>query len=256
MTERKAFTIGEVAARTGLSERALRHYEAEGLLKPGRTAAGRRAYGAPDLAALARIRLLKKAGFTVAQIAAVSNGRRELRRLVEAQLDVLKLQQTQLQIAVALLSSVKARLERASSLDAETLCELIRTGERTMQDEQWKQIINRCYTPEEQAHWRRKKEEMAEGAGFDQAAYTKAWEDLSRRIEAVLPMDPKSPEAQGFVGEWNKLLEPFMKIATPEMKQGAGRLWSKMDEWQGEVKSPISPAVWKFMQEAQKAAKP
>jgi DNA-binding transcriptional MerR regulator len=37
--------IGEVAERTGLSHRALRFYEARGLVKPLRLAGGRRAYG-------------------------------------------------------------------------------------------------------------------------------------------------------------------------------------------------------------------
>ena len=91
-------------------------------------------------------------------------------------------------------------------------------------------------------------------AGFDQAAYTKAWEDLNARIEAALPLDPASDKAQGFVAEWNTLIEPFMKMATPEMKKGAGNLWSRIDEWEGEVKSPISSKVFKFMQEASRHA--
>jgi DNA-binding transcriptional MerR regulator len=245
-------SIGEVAARTGLTERALRHYEAQGLLRPGRTAAGRRVYDAADLEALARISLLKKAGFTVAQIKRLTSGAGDLRRLVEAQLEVLVFQRAQLETAVGLLRSVRDRLDHSDPIDAETLCDVIRTGEQAMQDEQWKKVLDRYYTPEEQEHWRKHKQETAAMAGFDQAAYTKAWEDLNARIEAALPLDPASDEAQGFVTEWNRLLEPFMKTATPEMMEGAGRIWSNIDEWEGEVKSPISPKVVKFISEAAK----
>lgn len=37
--------IGELARRTGVSERMLRYYEQEGLLRPARTTSGYRDYG-------------------------------------------------------------------------------------------------------------------------------------------------------------------------------------------------------------------
>lgn len=254
MTREEALTIGDVAARTGLTERALRHYEAEGLLRPARTAAGRRFYLARDLERLAQIAAFKRAGFTVAQIRLLIEGKAALSTLIDAQLDALKAQKSEIETAVGLLSSVRRKLGEGEALDAPTLCELIRTGERTMQDQQWKKVLDRYYTPEEQAHWRDRKLEMAKTGGFDQASYTNAWEDLSRRIEAALPLDPASEKAQGFVAEWNKLLEPFMKIATPEMTKGAANLWSRIDEWEGEVKSPISSKVVSFIREAMKRA--
>lgn len=254
MTREKALTIGEVAARTGLTERALRHYEAEGLLKPARTSAGRRFYIARDLERLAQVVAFKRAGFTVAQIRLLIEGKAELATLIDAQLDALKAQMGEIETAVGLLSSVRRKLGEGETLDASTLCELIRTGERTMEDQQWKKVLDRYYTPEEQAHWREKKLEMANAGGFDQTAYTKAWEDLSRRIEAALPLDPASDKAQNFVAEWNKLLEPFMKVATPEMMKGAANLWSSVSEWEGDVKSPISSRVMAFMREATKHA--
>jgi DNA-binding transcriptional MerR regulator len=250
--EKRTLSIGEVVEKTGLSERALRHYEAEGLLAPARTEAGRRVYQAGDMLALARVTLLKKAGFTVAQMRSLMNGKGpDAASLVAAQIDILKAQRAQLDTAVKILSAVQRRLGDGEEIDVETLCELIRTGERTMEHEQWKKVLDRYYTPEEQERWRKVKESAFKG--FDQAAYNKAWKDLSDRIEKALPMDPASEKAQAFVKEWNKLLEPFMKVATPEMKAGAKGFWSRIDEWEGEVKSPISSKVAKFMGEAMKA---
>lgn len=60
--------IGELARRAGVSERALRYYEEQGLLTPRRRPSGYRVYGDEDVAAVRRIRLLLAAGLSTAQI--------------------------------------------------------------------------------------------------------------------------------------------------------------------------------------------
>ncbi|MEV0952647.1 MerR family transcriptional regulator [Promicromonospora sp. NPDC050249] len=60
--------IGQLARRTGTSQRALRYYEAQGLLAPTRQASGYRVYGDDDVALVHRIRTLLAAGLTTAQI--------------------------------------------------------------------------------------------------------------------------------------------------------------------------------------------
>ena len=82
--------IAEVARLTGLTSRALRFYEARGLVTPLRTASGRRHYGAPELERLHQIIAMKRAGLTLAQIQRLSAGRRlDLRGIVEAQIESL-----------------------------------------------------------------------------------------------------------------------------------------------------------------------
>ncbi|ATE58737.1 MerR family transcriptional regulator [Thauera sinica] len=54
--------IGELARRTGVSERMLRYYEQEGLLQPARTDSGYRDYGEAEVQAAHRIRLLSASG--------------------------------------------------------------------------------------------------------------------------------------------------------------------------------------------------
>ncbi|MBA4045442.1 MAG: MerR family transcriptional regulator, partial [Erythrobacter sp.] len=44
-----SFSIQEVVRRTGLTSRALRFYEARGLIAPLRASSGRRFYGAAEL---------------------------------------------------------------------------------------------------------------------------------------------------------------------------------------------------------------
>ncbi|GAA2141950.1 MerR family transcriptional regulator [Streptomyces synnematoformans] len=63
--------IGDAAAATGTTPRALRFYEQRGLLPPPpRSATGQREYGPPDLARVRVIRELLALGLTVADLAA------------------------------------------------------------------------------------------------------------------------------------------------------------------------------------------
>ncbi|MCW2835725.1 MAG: MerR family transcriptional regulator [Nocardioides sp.] len=63
--------IGEVAARTELSLRSLRHWEEVGLLKPsGRTDGGFRLYTAADVEKILVIRRMKPLGFTLDEMKA------------------------------------------------------------------------------------------------------------------------------------------------------------------------------------------
>ncbi|APU15150.1 MerR family transcriptional regulator [Actinoalloteichus fjordicus] len=63
--------IGELARRAGVSERALRYYEEQGLLAPERRPSGYRVYRAEDVALVGRIRVLLAAGLSTAQIVEV-----------------------------------------------------------------------------------------------------------------------------------------------------------------------------------------
>jgi DNA-binding transcriptional MerR regulator len=61
--------IGELSRRTGVSQRLLRYYEEQGLLRPVRLASGYREYGPDDPALVRRIRCLLGAGLNTATIA-------------------------------------------------------------------------------------------------------------------------------------------------------------------------------------------
>lgn len=60
--------IGDAAVATGLTPRALRHYEEQGLLVPGRTPAGHRIYTPADIRRLRAIGELLHAGLTVSDV--------------------------------------------------------------------------------------------------------------------------------------------------------------------------------------------
>lgn len=244
--------IADVVRRTGLTSRALRFYEARGLLAPVRTHSGRRLYGAAELERINQIVALKRAGLSLAQIQRLTaRAPLDLARLIEAQLAALAERQSEIAEARTLLLAVKSRIDRGEPVDAATFCSLIRQGDTLMEHENWKKVADRYFSPEEQARWA---ETMKDGpADFDQEAYSRQWSDLSARIAAALPLDPASPEARAFYDEWQALLAPFTAVATPEMMQGAADLYSRMDEWQDVQAPPFSMDVWRFIQEVGKA---
>ncbi|RFU43187.1 MerR family transcriptional regulator, partial [Actinomadura logoneensis] len=62
--------IGEVARRSGVSARMLRHYESLGLLRPtGRSAGGYREYSADDIRRIFHIESLRSLGLSLREVA-------------------------------------------------------------------------------------------------------------------------------------------------------------------------------------------
>jgi len=242
------FDISEVARRTGLTTPALRFYEARGLVKPLRTAAGRRLFGEGELARLHAIGALKRAGFTLTEIARLLADRKvDLSRLVAAQIAALEVQATRIAETMGMLHIIQTRIDRGEPIDVATLCSLIRQGEKTMEQENWRQVSERYLTDEARTDFAASYAHLP--ADFDQQAYSAQWAALTRRIEAALPMDPASAEAQHFFEEWQALLAPFTAIATPAMGAAVTRMYDDIDAWKGEQTPPFSSAVWDFIRQ-------
>ena len=61
-------TIGQLAKRTGLSVSAIRYYETQGLVTPGRNAGGQRRFLRSDIRRLSFVLIAQQFGFTISQI--------------------------------------------------------------------------------------------------------------------------------------------------------------------------------------------
>ena len=156
---RKWLTAADCAARTGLTVRALRVYEREGLLKPSRAANGWRRYGPEDLLRLNTISVLKALGLTLAQIGKL------LRETAPSLLSVLQVQAKswrerhgEAAKALELVEAAIHRLERNQQPSLEELCELVNAlQERStpMQDRAtlMADLMKELLTTEEQWQW-------------------------------------------------------------------------------------------------------
>jgi DNA-binding transcriptional MerR regulator len=118
----EAFSIGRLAALTGLPVKTIRFYSDAGLLPPsGRTEAGHRRYTATDVARLQLVRTLRDLGVSLEAIGQLLAGRRELGELLAAHVVALQARDRALhrQLAVvraAAASPTAATLRRVHAL--------------------------------------------------------------------------------------------------------------------------------------------
>lgn len=226
VTEEKQMFIGEVGERTGLTERALRFYEEQGLINPRRTQGGRRIYGTAELTTLHHITILKRAGFSLSHIKQLlDTASLDGQEIIKAQIASLELERSVIDHALTCLASARKAIALGTTLDPESLCNLIQLGERKMQNEAWKEFFDDNYTPEEQERWKSVK---SIAAGGDPEGYVQKWENLMQRIEQALPLNPASEIAQGYVAEWESLLIPFTELLDDDMKAEEAQFADKL----------------------------
>jgi DNA-binding transcriptional MerR regulator len=118
----EAFSIGRLAALTGLPVKTIRFYSDAGLLPPsGRTEAGHRRYTAADVARLQLVRTLRDLDVPLETVGQLLAGRRELGELLAAHVTALEARDQALhrQLAVvraAAASPTAATLRRVHAL--------------------------------------------------------------------------------------------------------------------------------------------
>src|ERR1700751_4219075 len=85
--DKRTWRIGEVATATGLTVRALHHYDQIGLVVPSaRTSGGHRLYTDADLAVLYQVTALRQLGLSLEQIAVLAAGQADVRQVIDQQL--------------------------------------------------------------------------------------------------------------------------------------------------------------------------
>ncbi|WP_052850200.1 MerR family transcriptional regulator [Streptomyces avicenniae] len=107
--------MGEFARRTGVSQRLLRYYEEQGLLRPSRRPSGYREYTEDDVVTVRGIRILLAAGLGTATIAEVLpcmvDDGRTLAPACSGMLPDLERERARIDAAVADLLAARDRLD-------------------------------------------------------------------------------------------------------------------------------------------------
>jgi DNA-binding transcriptional MerR regulator len=184
--------IGELARASGMTVRALRHYDEIGLLVPSeRTHAGYRVYAGEDVARLFRIVALRGLGLSLADVAAALGGH-DVHAVVERRLAALDEQ---------LAEGRRLRERLARVLDGASPHELMDAIERmTMYD--------RHYTPDQQDQLAERRAALGEDG---LAAAERDWAELldAVRAEQAAGTDPSDPRVQELAARWRALIQQF-----------------------------------------------
>ena len=124
-------TSKEMEARSGVARANIRYYEAEGLLHPKRAKNGYRDYSESDLAALEKIKLLRRLGVTIEELQALSCGGAELSAVLDRRLAELDGERDALAQVQRVCGDLKNAGATFADLDAEKYLRALDEGPRS-----------------------------------------------------------------------------------------------------------------------------
>jgi DNA-binding transcriptional MerR regulator len=206
--------VGELAARAGVSVRALHHYDEIGLLRPGHTASGHRIYDDASIERLLQIKALRQLGFSLDDIAQTLHDRDfSLRQALTLRLERLREEMASRRILLHRLENLVRHIDADETLSTESIFE---TMEAMMNVESY-------FTPEQLEELRQRREALgAEGL-------QKAQDDWRILVDEVCAekakgTDPASPRAQELGARWRSLMVAFTG-GNPEIAAAVRKMW-------------------------------
>ena len=242
--------IGELAAATGVTVRALHHYDRLGLLTPReRTDSGYRLYGREELERLYAIVALRELGLSLAQIAGFLDDprpgieRAKLADVVERHLTAVE-QRLEAQQAIArrlggLLDGLRSS-QQPSISEVRAILEAI-----AMHD--------KYYTPEQLAELEKRKNELGP-EGMERAQ--RDWQELIAAVAAEKEKGtaPTDPAMKPLVEKWQSLIAAFTG-GDPEMLVSLKKMYESEGPQQAS-RGMVDPEMMGFMNEAVEAHPP
>jgi DNA-binding transcriptional MerR regulator len=212
-----SWKVGELAKRTGVSVRALHHYDEIGLLSPShRSQAGYRLYTEADVARLQQIRSLQALGLSLEE------AREFLRRPDVTPDRVLQLHIAHLKERITAQQSLCDRLERVAGRWRSD--EKIPT-EEFLQIIEVTNMVGKYYTPEQMEQMKQR----AETLGQDHIHQVEAeWPELIAKVQAEMDKgtDPADERVQQLARRWKELVEEFTG-GDPGITKSLGRMWQE-----------------------------
>jgi MerR family transcriptional regulator, thiopeptide resistance regulator len=192
--------IGEVAAATGLTVRALHHYDEIGLLAASeRSEAGYRLYSDADVRRLYGIVAFRRLGFALGEIGPLlDRDGGDPRTVVREQLARLD---AELELKARLRNRLERLLGALEGADGAAPDLFLQAIEGMTMAEQY-------YTPEQLAQLDERRRELGED-GMRRAE--EEWADLIAEAEELRARgtDPSDPRVQAIAARWQELIEQF-----------------------------------------------
>jgi DNA-binding transcriptional MerR regulator len=245
-----AFTVGELAKLTGITVRALHHYDELGLVVPSqRSGAGYRLYGDADVLRLQEVLMFRELGLPLAEIAAV------LADPEHRRVDVLKKHRE-------LIAARRGRLDALlTAIDAAIE---IKEG-HAMQDEQVKTLFegfdHEAYADEAESRWGDTdsyKESARRTKGYGKAE----WDAIRREGDAIYARFAElmregtaasDARVRGVVEAHRAHIDRWFYPCSPAMQRGLGEMYVGDPRFTANI-DKLAPGLARFIRDAIVAA--
>ncbi|HEX3766243.1 MAG TPA: MerR family transcriptional regulator [Kofleriaceae bacterium] len=242
-----AFTVGELSRLTGLTVRALHHYDELGLVRPSqRTAAGYRLYDEADALRLQQVMVLRELGVPLDQIGAA----------IDAAADCAAL----LRRHRAALTDKRARLDRMlAAVDA--ALRVLEKGKQ-MQSEDFKAMFDGFdpadHEAEVQQRWGHT-EAYRESARRTRQYGPSEWEairaeseEIYARLGALMQQGAAvtDPAVQAAVEDHRRHLERWFYPCSSELHKGLGEMYVADPRFTATLDKKAGPGFARFFRDA------
>ena len=221
-------TVHEVSELTGVSVRALHHYDQLGLLKPAEvTEAGYRLYDEDSLTRLQSILLFRELQFPLKDIGAILDSPSfDRNKALDQQIRLLELQKEHLDNLIDLARGMKLvgvkRMTDFTAFDTKKIDDYAREAKAS-----WGK------TPEWQEY-----EQKAQGrTREDNAALARGMMDIFAEFGAIRDTDPAAPEAQALVQKLQSYITEHyytcsneILLSLSKMYDGGGTMTENIDK--------------------------
>ena len=240
----------EVSRLLGVSPKALRLYEARGLVRPARGLAGWRMFDREQIERLHQILALRSLRLPLADIARLlKGGAVTLDGVLALHEQALAAEAAQAARALALIKSARARLAAGEALSVDDVATL--SKETTMSTNLGAAEVGRLLEPHVRSHFsqdeieataRRPDADRETGAG---------WEGLIAEVTALMAIgDPTSPAALDLARRWKAELDRFT-LGDPALAARVGAVWTDaMADPKAAPSLPLTPAMFAFIAQA------
>lgn len=245
------FRPAEVSRRLGVSPKALRLYEARGLVKAMRGLNGWRTYGQAEIARLHQVLALKALRLPLARIAELlGGGRVGLDQILAAHESALADDAAHAQRALGLVRAARAKLAAGQTLSIDDLSTLAK--ETTMPLKSGQKELGQLLEPHVRARFGAAEIDATASRPFDQEKIGQAWDSLIAEAKALMAKgDPSSPEALDLARRWKAQVEQFTR-GDPGVAARVQAVWQDaMADPKAAPALPLNPEIFAFIGKAQ-----
>jgi DNA-binding transcriptional MerR regulator len=224
--------VGELANRTGISVRALHHYDEIGLLTPSlRTPSGHRLYQQADVVRLQQIQSLRLMGIPLEEVKQLLDGAAmSPRELIDVHLARLH-EQIALQKRLAeRLHGLAAHLDTVEAASIDDLCQIIQVTT----------AMEKYFTTEQIEVLRERRTSVGDARVQE---VRDSWNEIIPKVREAMSrdVDPTSPEMLSIARRWKALVEEFTG-GDPKIAHAVKTMYehegAQLKEKLGEVPTP------------------